>query len=1300
MKKHLIGLCLLFSMLVFAGNNLQQASYALHWEGVKNLDPTYSDKKILAFAGAFYIDETYLPYFADTRSLKDGELFDSIVVKNIIAVDLSAEEMAVISENISFISSTPQVKFSYVTEKKQQKILVHVLPFISENGSLKKVVSFDLQYFPSNNNAPLKLRSAALQPKSGIVHTYAAQSVLRSGKWVKISVPESGIYKITYDDLVRWGIPNPANANIFGYGGAMLPEYFENEKIDDLPQLAVWKEKGNDGVFNSGDYLLFYGQGPVSFLYSDFYKGFFRIVNPYATAGYYFITSDVGEEKLISKEAPIEDNSAEDIYNFLGYQLYEQELKNLYSSGREWYGEQFDKSYTSHSFSFDFPNVNKYADASIIVNAVAKSNNSSFLSVKANNILVGQLSFSASTTGASVLQSNSFKPNDSSITIDLTYSNASSSTAWLNYITLNVYQNLVVTENKLFFRNPEIFNLIGDNARYHIQGAADLVFWNISDHANVKQMNSSFNGTEHSFVDATNDIYEYVAVKPQGSFPSPTFVGDVPNQNLHGLSQTDYVIITHPDFVSQANQLAEIHRNKQGITTAVVTSEQVYNEFSSGTPDATAYRWLMKMLYDRAGNDENTMPKYLLLFGDGTYDNRGIIKTNISSNKLLTFQSLESLKDNCYSYVTDDYFGMLDNNEGTLLSSTDVMDIAVGRLPVSTAAQASAVVSKISDYLDNKNKNYWKNRLCFIADDDDTAIGSECKLHIGQADDFAKYVETNYPMFQPKRIFLDAFYQQIGASGETYPQAKELLFKLINSGSLIINFVGHGGQDNITSEKILTKSDIEEMHNTHYPLYFLATCDFSRFDEAKISAGELLLLKSEGGSIATISAARTVYSEENAKLNRYFYEYIFKKENGKYLSMGEALRRAKNQYYSNTNKLSYSLLGDPALSLLIPKNNVKVTELTSNSNSGSENAVNALSTVIVKGQIESPDGEKLLMFNGKLRAVVFDKVTKLITLGNNNKKYNQEEVKAGDSEAEILRKTEGKYLYYDRPSVLFSGDVLVKDGEFTLQFMVPKDIMYNYGNGRINFYAADEINDLEAQGYFEDGFIIGGTKTDFTFENEGPVIDMYMNTPQFRSGYVIDPSSTFFADLYDENGINVTGAGIGHDLTLTLNNDPTFSYNLNDYYETTMGDYRSGAVKYKLPTLEDGEYTLTLRAWDLLNNSSVKSLNFKVSKDAKPELYEFYAMPNPAESHVQFMLVHNQPSSKLNIDINVYNLSGALIFSKDLQIYSDGNTTIYDWDLKDAGGRKLQKGLYLYRISVEADGGGILTYKTNKLIVK
>ncbi len=1280
-------------------------SHTLQWNDVKYLDPTYSDKRLLSFDGAVYIDESYLPYFVETSFSNEKQTLDSVVVKNFTTTDLTTEEQSLLTDQKSLISSSPKVSIAYSTDRKQEKTHIYVLPFVVENGVCRKLISFELEYYFANTL--MKLRSSSVPTKADIVHSYAAQSVLKSGKWVKISVPQTGIYKITYEDLVKWGIPNPANAHIFGYGGAMLPESFEESKIDDLPQLSVWKETGSDGVFNAGDFLLFYAQGPVQFKYNVSYKGFDRIVNPYSTAGYYFITSDVGEEKLIPMQPAIQDDGVvEDVYTFLDYQLHEQDLRNIYSSGREWYGEQFDKSNPSRSFSFNFPNVRTDQQAPLIVGAGSTA--SSTINIAINGTYIDQLS---SFTG-NKLQSKLFTPSNSSLTVTLTYNQSSSSTVWLNYIVANAYRDLVVTENSLFFRNP---NLVSGKARFHIQGSADLLFWNITDPLNITRMYSNIDGSEHSFIDCGNNKSEYVAIKPKGSFDSPTFVGDVLNQNLHALPQVDYVIITHPDFLSQANQLADVHREKQGIQVEVVTAEQVYNEFSSGTPDATAYRWLMKMLYDRAGNDTDQMPKYLLLFGDGTYDNKGVLKANVPYNKLLTYQSKESLAKDCASYVTDDYFAMLDNNEGTSLSTTDNMDIAVGRLPVTTAAQASTVVSKISDYLDNKQKDYWKNRLVFIGDDDDTEKGTDAS-HIGQADECVKYIEEKYPNFQPKRIFLDAFYQQIGASGETYPQVKELLFKQINTGSLIVNFTGHGSADNIATEQILTKTDIEEMHNTHYPLFYMATCDFSRFDETKMSAGESLLLKSGGGGIATISAARTVYSDRNAKLNQYFYTHIFEKKDGKYLSIGEALRKAKNDYPSNANKLSYSLLGDPALSLPIPEDSVKVSEITSNSTSKEENqysempCVNALSTVTIKGYIQSSAGEKQTIFNGKLKAVVFDKVTKLITLGNNNKKYypnppipptdkNPNWQNPFKDEADSLARMEGKYLYYDRPNILFSGDVVVKDGEFILQFMVPKDIMYNYGVGRINFYAADETNNLEAQGYFED-FKIGGTKTDFVLENEGPVIDMYMNTPQFRSGHIIDPTSTFFANLYDENGINVTGAGIGHDLTLTLNNDPTFTYNLNDYYETTMGDYRSGSLSYKLPTLDDGEYTLTLRAWDLLNNSSTKSLNFKVSKEAKPELYEFYAMPNPAESHVQFMLVHNQPSSKLDIKIDVFNLSGGLVFTKDLVIYSDGNTTIYDWDLRDAGGRKLMKGLYLYRISVEADGGGVLTYKTNKLIVK
>ncbi|MDR3705250.1 MAG: type IX secretion system sortase PorU [Paludibacteraceae bacterium] len=1255
------ALSILFFLLLGIGvfgseSNLSKTSYTIQWKGISIQSP--STEKILVFDESISLDASKLPYISKIFSIENNQSIDSVSIQNIVLGDFTDEEKQLITSSLVAISEKISATIDYTIDRKQKKAVISFIPIIKQNGILKKVIAFDLVY-QTTTTPTLRAATAGL-------HHYADHSVLETGKWIKISVPESGIYKITYEDLVKWGISNPANAHIFGYGGAMLPEDFQKSKIDDLPQLSVFKEKGSDGVFNAGDYILFYAQGPTSWSYNSSGNKFTRALNPYSFYGYYFITSDVGVEKLISTKTSITDAPTKSVDYFLDHQIHEKEAVNICSSGQEWYGEVFSTT-SNYSFSFDFPNICYDKQATVQIDAAGSSSTVTTMSVYENSQSLGSLTFAQlatedmATPGSATYQ---FTPASTALTIKTAYNNTSSGTAWLNYIVLSAYRYLTMTDNSMFFRNPDV---VGSSnfAQYNITGASGLSFWNITNPANIQQLPTSYNNSIYSFVDSASTLQEYVAVNTSASFSSPTLVGTVSNQDLHAITQADLVIITHPDYMDQAKILANKHIQQDGLSVLIVTPTQIYNEFSSGTPDATAYRWLMKMLYDR--NSASTAPKYLLLFGDGTYDNRAINAVNSSVNKLLTYQAGLSLNATS-SYVTDDYFALLDDTEGSNIPGAS-MDIGVGRLPASSTTEATNVVNKIITYTNNDLKGVWKNYLAFIGDDADTNGDIPFTY---QTDSLAKYIEKYYPNYQTKRFLLDAYTQEVSASTESYPLAKEQILNLIKSGALLIDYVGHGSSEGLASEKIITRADIANMYNKRYPFFVTATCNFSRFDQTNSSSGEDLLLNANGGAIGLFSAARTVWQDSNYFLNKYFNNYVLKIENGQPLGLGEISRRAKNKYSGNANKLSYMLLGDPALKLTIPLNKVVTDTIITNINS---DTIKALTTVTLKGEIQNLDGNLLSNFNGIVTLTVYDKKETITTLGNNaGKKYN----------------------YTDRPNTLFTGRARVANGKFTTIFIIPKDINYSYGTGRINYYAADTVNNLEANGYNEN-FIIGGTNSNFEFENNGPIINMYLNSTNFKSGNTVDATSVFYAQLSDKSGINTGSSGIGHDLLLTLNNDS--SYVLNDYYESSLDDYKSGAVAYTLPTLSNGTYTLSLRAWDILDNSSTGIITFKVDNTKSPDIYDLYAAPNPATSYVNFILKHDQPESILTLKVEVFDLAGQLLWNNSATSYADSSTTEIYWDLKTSNG-KINPGIYIYRISVETKADGVVASKANKLIVK
>jgi hypothetical protein len=669
------------------------------------------------------------------------------------------------------------------------------------------------------------------------------------------------------------------------------------------------------------------------------------------------------------------------------------------------------------------------------------------------------------------------------------------------------------------------------------------------------------------------------------------------------------------------------------------------------------------MLYARAIETNNTadLPKYLLLFGRGSYDNRRIIP-NSGDNLILTYQAENSLVLTS-SYVTDDYFGFMDDSEGTQVPA-DLMDVAVGRFPVSTVQQATDVVNKTINYIDNKGKGIWKNQICFLADDGDAA------LHMRQADSIAVAVAKKVPAFQINKIYLDAFVQEVNASGQSYPLARSRFHNLLRSGMFLLDYTGHAGYAGWTNENILTTADVKSLSNKNQPVWMAATCDFLQFDVKPVSAGEYVILNPLGGGIGLFSAARPVYASQNFYINKYFVENLFKK-NGDYPRVGDAVRLAKNSIGTETNKLSYIYLGDPAVRLNYPDQYNVVTSKINDNVALGKDTLKALSTASVSGFVADQNGNKVSDFNGSVEIVVYDKVEKITTLNNE-----------GD----------GSMTYYDRPNTLFAGKVKVINGEFIFTFLLPKDIKYNYGSGRINYYAYDNTNNYEAQGYFEN-FLIGGSSTNLPNDSIGPQIDMYLNSPEFVSGGQVNETPLFIANISDENGINTVGSGIGHDLLLTVDNDPNKTYILNDYYTAVENSYQQGTVSYKLSTLQEGKHTLTFRAFDLLNNSTTKTIEFEVVKGLSPVIFSVYNYPNPVREQTKFVIQHDRPETLLTTTVEIFDLSGRKIW-----MFTQSSTDEVTWDLKTSNGEKVQKGIYLYRVSIRTENSS-MTSKTNKIIV-
>jgi len=1054
---------------------------------------------------------------------------------------------------------------------------------------------------------------------------YTNNSVLSSGKWIKIGVQNTGIYKITYAELEKYGL-NPAQLHIYGYGGNVLSEKFSEMTYDDLPEVSI---------YDSGSYILFYAKGVVKWKYQD--NRFVHINNTYSTQGYYFLTSNSNPRKLISEKI---ENEVPNTYSmsFTDYQLHEQELYNFVKSGKEFFGETFSNN-SQQTFSF---NLSGYLVENAIVDLEVASNSTlgtnfevSIAGTKQSNLNIPGMT--GNYQKASVISSQySFVPSSVKNDIQLGYKGTQSTNGYLNYIRVNYRRRIECVSPFLAFRDP---NSVGDGnvTRFTVAAANNKwQIWDVSDAENVVSMSTELSGSVFYFTAKTDKLREFVALDLTANFPSVNFIGSVSNQNLHGLPQTDMVIITHKDFKQYADSFANFHKKYDGMTVAVVYPETIYNEFSSGTPDATAYRRLMKMLYDKYSVNP---PKYLMLMGRGSYDNRNILLSSGNNNYLLTYQFGSSSIETS-SYVCDDYFAFLQDDSGENLFA-DKPCIGVGRLPITSNAQAKNIYNKIKNYVLSDDKGNWKSKMIFVADDKDNS------LHMNQANKLADKVRNKYKEYSVEKLFCDAYQRVVESNQATYPEVHDRLLKAINDGVMMVNYTGHGGHSGLADEKIFLNSDALGLRNKHLPIFVTAACGFSTYDNETVSAGENLLLNPTGGAIALFSTTRTVYSNENFEMNSLFLDEAFNEN----YTIGDIIRYAKSKSSSsNQSKMSFGLLGDPAMKLHYPPKAITTESLTEN---GVEvTTLSALAKITVNGYVEKSIGVVDEDFDGYVYPIIYDKELTYQTLGNDG---------------------EIPFTYNDQNNIIFNGKASVKNGQFSFTFVVPKDIRYNLGSGKIQYYAIDADSTKEVIGYY-DAFEIGGSSSVENEDDEAPDVLMYMNNKEFKDGDFVSDSPTFYAEISDGSGINTIGTGIGHDMLIYLD-DAALPIILNDFFEYNLDDYSSGIVSYKFTGLSEGLHTLTFRVWDLNNNSYTNTLSFRVqSNNASQNGPQITYYPNPTEGWLHISL-NNDDNEEVEYHIRVYNLSGQMVYyEKQAHFSADGKVSM-EVDLSG-----LTNGLYMIKI--------------------
>lgn len=1117
--------------------------------------------------------------------------------------------------------------------------------------------------------------------------SYASHSSLKNGKIVKVQISETGIYRLTYEDLKAQGL-NPANVRVLGYGGAPLSQNFMDKYIDDVPSCYFYMSKGADNVFNEGDFILFYAQGPIRWSYTN--NSWQHTRNPYSNYGYYFLSDAAGEQLLIEDEPDtLNTTNPNQVYSGDRYGLHEQDLVNLLDvssgregGGREWYGEELSINTNNYFQKIRLPHIlaNEYLQCRVDIAVRSAAYSTVYMSIgdQSRQTMTAGIDVTDNYTKGTIGTIRLLTAHaDSEIPqVSIRIDNNANAKAWLNYIEMVGRCSLTMDAEPMYICNPSclasagsIFDEPKQNNIYHILRANTTTqVWNITDRQHIRRMPTYWKQDTLCFVGRNDKLEEYIAINPyseSGTF-RPDSLWQIPNQDLHRLRNIDLVIITPTHLLEPAKALAQAHEEHDGIVADVVTDQQVYNEFSSGTPDATAYRALMKMLWDRSLTDSTCQaPKNLLLFGDGSFDNRHILSTS-GTPPLLTYQAENSTIET-KAYATDDYFGMMDDNDALIgdyfYDSRGTMEIGVGRLPVHTTDDAWGVVNKLKTYMRNTNLGRWKQQLCFLADDGDGG------LHTRVGDAAGEQVRIDNPDFITNKIYLDSYVQETTASGESYPIAYNQFQNLLQNGVMLMDYSGHGSANNICSEMFLTIADVKRMSNQNQGFWMLATCNFAHFDQHETSSAEEAVLNPNGGAIGVLSACRTVYASQNDIINRNVCDIIFTHTDAFTYpyTLGEAISRAKNKTGTDDNKLPYIFLGDPALKLNFPTQYevITLTEL---------DTLHALDCQTVKGFIRDANGDTATYFNGAVSITIYDKMQVVSTRDNDQTDPAKKHIDT----------------FNDYPNILFRGEADVVDGKFEYTFMLPKDIHYNYGNGRIVYYAWDEEVG-EGIGHHED-FVIGGSSTLENNDTKGPDITMYLNTPAFTNGGTTYERPHFYATLYDEYGINTIGSGIGHDLMMMIDDDSKQSYILNDYFTATRGTFREGKVSFLMSELPEGHHSLWFRAWDLNNNSNRCTLNFEVIKGLQPQIYNLIVYPNPVHvgDNVHFAIDYDQQDETIFYELRIYDLLGHLVHSSSGTL--SGTLTV------PVGDNGMTTGSYIYQIQIHSASSSV-TAKAGRLIV-
>ena len=1261
----------------------QSQNISINWESVPELSTSFGPKSLEKASKKEKFDAlklqvnnedvTYRTQWAD-QNFADK---NSARVTNIAYAPLPTSVLKDVNKSLI----PAEITYSIVSTKSRDELftIFTISPIVGSNGNYRRVLSFTVNY---------NYGAAQRNPPPSVTN-----SVLAQGQWFKFKVEKTGVHKIDKRFLNDLGMNtdgvNPQSIKIYGNGGQSLPLLNAENLYFDLPETAIQIVGEADGSFDADDFILFYGTSTNGYVTENDSN-----LNPYTDDSFYYVTSGGGSGKRVMPMVEPTGTASLVINQFDDYQFHEKDEESPTKLGRRWYGNRFDIE-SEQSYEFEFPNIVSGSAMNLTLKTAAASESETSLALTINSTTLNPINFLPLGIDQFLVLSNRVETmvaSSETVTVDLVYNNSGnpSSIAYIDYISIWAKRQLIGTDSQMAFQYNEAANLSGI-ADYQLTNATQIdQIWDVTDPQQIIAKKNEGNASTISFKQTLGSLRKYVAVNPSDYYiPLKIAKSSVANQNLKGsifkdengqFKDVDYIIITAPFLIQPALRLATHHKQLNGLNVKVVTTDKIFEEFSSGSQDISAIRNFIRYVYFNASSEENRL-KYVGIMGDTSLDYKNRLPNN--NNIVPSFLTLEGLSISS-SFLSDDFFGNMDENEGTIGQPStgndiDLLDIAMGRIIVDNVSLANAMVDKIINYNSGDASGNWRTNFVLVSDDADDRGDATLQRNL---DALGDQIAAEKPFINVKKIHSDAYQQQASAGGNRYPEVNEAIKTAIEAGAIILDYFGHGGEDGLAQEFIYNKEVAQGLKNKNkLPCIVTVTCEFTKFDNPlRITAGELTYQNKEGGAISLVTTTRAIFIDTGIVFNEALADHLFGYGRDVPVPAAEGLRRAKRDLGAGIRlRRVVFYIGDPAMNLAFPKKDIRITKLNDVPIAQATDTLKALSKIKLSGEVLSPSGNVMTDYNGILGAKVFDKKVERQTLDNDNAGIVMNFTVLGE--------------------VLFNGQASVQNGLFEFEFVVPRDIQIPVGQGRISLYSKKE-NVLEDQAGVNLDINVGGLNENAPEDNEGPLIRLFMNDESFVSGGITDASPILLVKLEDPNGIN-TASGIGHDIVATLDGDEANPFILNEFYQAEVDDYTKGDATFKFRDLADGLHTLKLKAWDVYNNSATAEIQFIVAGSDKLEITRVLNYPNPFVNYTQFWFNHNRPDETLDVQIQIFTVTGKVVWTKNASLPPSGSflSREISWDGRDDFGDRIGKGVYIYKITVKSTLTNQRVEKFEKLVI-